>query len=90
VASLWLFILEEWCKYTFKSKKQTNYEKVPVFFVGILKVTDEKSRIRIRKGMVRIRIRIKMLRILTLPVTIKIFINYVFEVPFIHNNIPEE
>ncbi len=43
-----------------ESNKQYKYGKTNLFFVGILEVTDEKSRIRIRKSSVRIRIRTKM------------------------------
>ncbi len=48
VTSFWLFIFEKWCKCTFKSNKQTSFFKNKLLFVGILKVNDEKSRIRIR------------------------------------------
>ncbi len=54
VTSLWLFIAEEWCKCRLPSKSsvisKTSLEKS---YVGVLKVTDEKSRIRIRWSEVR-------------------------------------
>jgi hypothetical protein len=37
-----------------KSNKQKNFEEKKQFFVAILKATDKKSRIRIRKSVVRI------------------------------------
>ncbi len=48
------FVYENWCKCAFKSTKEKNLE-IKLFFVGILSATDEKSRIRIRKSVVRIR-----------------------------------
>ncbi len=45
VASLWLLILEKWCKCTFKKgNKRKNVDKNSYFF-GVLKVKDENSRI---------------------------------------------
>ncbi len=44
--------LDFWSVHT-ESNKQNKLEK-DLFFVGILEVTDEKSRIRIRKSSVRI------------------------------------
>ncbi len=50
VISLWLFIFEKWCNFTFKKKnKQKNLGK-KYFFVGVLKVNEENSRIRSPSG----------------------------------------
>ncbi len=50
----WLFTFEDWCKLPLISKKQKKKLKNS-YFVFILSATDEKSRIRIRKPLVRIR-----------------------------------
>ncbi len=42
VTPLWLFPFDEWCKRIFKSNNQNKYK----FFFGVLKVTNENSRIR--------------------------------------------
>jgi hypothetical protein len=70
VTSLWFFIFEEWYKCIFKKESALKLETKKIFFVGNLKVTIAKSRIRSRirmplvKGMdPRIRIRTKMSRI---------------------------
>ncbi len=44
----WLFILEKWCKRTFKKSWADKIENKNKFFVDILKVNDENSRIRIQ------------------------------------------
>jgi hypothetical protein len=59
VTSSWIFIFEEWCKCTFKKYPVVSkqIERNKIYFVDVLKVADEKS--RIRSG-IRIRIRTKM------------------------------
>ncbi len=65
MTSLWLFIFEEWCMFLQKVISQILGKKW--FFIGVLKVTDEKGKIRsqsrIRLSEVRIRIDTKMSRI---------------------------
>ncbi len=76
-----LFIFDEW----WKSIKQQKFEKN--YFVGIVKVTDEKSRMRICKSVVRIRT--KMPRIHNTAVDMLLFYSIWFaNIFFIQFSVP--
>jgi hypothetical protein len=59
------FIFEKLCKCTFKKYKQKKLDKKLIkisIFIAVLKVTDEKSRIRIRWSEIRIRTKMSRIR----------------------------